>query len=412
MEQTEPKVNIAENIARLRKKLGLTQDALAEKLYVSNKTVSKWERGAGFPEITQLPRLARVLGVSVDELLRDDRSGIAFVGNILVDTVKMIPVYPASGMLAQISSVSNAVGGCVPNTAIDLAVIDRDLPISAHGLVGNDTPGQYVTSEMQKVGIDTSGVIVSDTLSTSFTDVMTVEGTGARTFFHLPGANAAFCPDDVKLDLLSCRMLHAGYILLLDGFDKADPEYGTAMARFLKKAQDAGIKTSFDVVSDSAGRFAEKVLPALKYTDYAIMNEIECCATAGLPARNEEGKLIIDNIHKAMQHLMDQGVGSRVIVHCPESGFMLNRETGAFTVAPSVAISKGYIKGTVGAGDAFCAGCLYGIYHGLDDKTILDFASGAAVCNLSAPDSVSGMRDKDYIFNLINTSGREVLDAV
>jgi sugar/nucleoside kinase (ribokinase family) len=412
MENTECNVAIAQNIARLRKKLGMTQEALAEKLYVSNKTVSKWERGAGFPEITQLPRLSRVLGVSVDELLRDDRTGIAFVGNILVDTVKMIGVYPTPGMLSQISSVSNAVGGCVPNTAIDLAVIDPDLPISAHGLVGNDDPGKYVTYQMQKVGIDTSGVTVSDTLATSFSDVMTVEGTGARTFFHHPGANAAFSPDDVKLDLLSCRMLHAGYILLLDEFDKPDAEYGTAMARFLKNAQDAGIKTSFDVVSDSSGRFAEKVLPALKYTDYAIMNEIECCGAANLPARNEQGKLILANIRTAMEHLMSHGVGSRVIVHCPEAGFMLNRATGEFTVAPSVAISKGHIKGSVGAGDAFCAGCLFGIYNGLEDKEILDFASGAAVCNLSAADSVSGMRDKEYIFNLIHSTGRENLETV
>lgn len=344
--------------------------------------------------------------------LKKSREGIAFAGNILVDTVKMIPVYPQPGMLAQISAVKNAVGGCVPNTAIDLAVIDPDLPIWAYGMVGNDDPGKYVTGEMQKVGIHTDGVIVSDTLATSFSDVMTVEGTGARTFFHHPGANAAFAPSDIDLDAMECKMLHAGYILLLDAFDKADDEYGTAMARFLAEAQARGIKTSFDVVSDSTGRFAEKVLPALKYSDNAIMNEIECCATAGLPARNEEGKLIVANIRAAMEHLMSYGVRERVIVHCPESGFMLNRATGEFTVAPSVAITKGYIKGTVGAGDAFCAGCLYGIYHGLADKELLDFASGAAVCNLAAADSVSGMRDEDHIFHLIRTTGRETPEMV
>ena len=342
----------------------------------------------------------------------NNKKGIAFVGNILVDTVKMIPVYPEPGMLAQISAVKNAVGGCVPNTAIDLAVIDTDLPIYAYGMVGNDDAGKYVTNEMANVGINVDGVVVSDTLATSFSDVMTVEGTGARTFFHHPGANAAYSPDDVDAAAFDCHMLHAGYILLLDGFDKADAQYGTAMARFLAKAQEKGVKTSFDVVSDSTGRFAEKVLPALKYTDNAIMNEIECCATAGLPARNEAGKLIVANIEAAMKHLASFGVTERVIVHCPESGFMYNCKTGAFTVAPSVAITKGYIKGTVGAGDAFCAGCLYGIYHDMADKDLLDFASGAAVCNLSAADSVSGMRDEDYIFNLINTTGRETPEMV
>ena len=406
MNSTEPKINIAQNLTRLRKKQGLTQEALAEKLYVSNKTISKWERGAGFPEITQLFKLARFFGITVDELLREDRSGIALAGNILVDNIKMIRALPEKGMLAQISAVSMAVGGCVPNTAIDLAVIDRNLPITVYGKVGNDAAGKYVTFEMQKTGIDVSNVIFSDTDATSFSDVMTIEGTGERTFYHHTGANATFSPEEVQIPYLNCKMLHVGYILLLDMFDAPDAEYGTAMARFLKEVQDAGIKTSFDVVSDSSGRFAEKVLPALKYTDNAIMNEIECCGTSGLPARDEQGRLIIANIKKSMERMMAEGVGERVIVHCPEAGFCLDR-SGEFVVAPSVKIEKGYIKGSVGAGDAFCAGCLYGIYHGFSNKDILDFASAAAVCNLSAADSVSGMKSKEVIFEMMETRGRE-----
>ena len=72
----------------------------------------------------------------------------------------------------------------------------------------------------------------------------------------------------------------------------------------------------------------------------------------------------------------------------------------------SFEIPKELIKGSVGAGDAFCAGCLYGIYKGYDDKTILEFASGAACCNLANVDSVSGMRDKDYIFDFIASHER------
>ena len=76
---------------------------------------------------------------------------------------------------------------------------------------------------------------------------------------------------------------------------------------------------------------------------------------------------------------------------------------GTFTAVPSLDLPKGYIKGTVGAGDAFCAGCLYGIYNGWSDKAILEFAAGAAACNLSAEDSVSGMKDKNAIFELIGS---------
>ncbi len=52
-----------------RKALGLTQKELAEKLNVSNRTVSKWETGDGFPDISILPELAECLDISIDELL-------------------------------------------------------------------------------------------------------------------------------------------------------------------------------------------------------------------------------------------------------------------------------------------------------------------------------------------------------
>lgn len=57
-------------IAELRKKQGLTQQQLADKLNLSNKTISKWESGNGSPDISNLPLLAEALGISVDELLR------------------------------------------------------------------------------------------------------------------------------------------------------------------------------------------------------------------------------------------------------------------------------------------------------------------------------------------------------
>lgn len=56
-------------IAARRKALGLTQKQLAERLLVSDKAVSKWEVGASYPEVTLLPPLAQILGLTVDELL-------------------------------------------------------------------------------------------------------------------------------------------------------------------------------------------------------------------------------------------------------------------------------------------------------------------------------------------------------
>jgi len=56
-------------IRELREKNGLTQSELAEKLYVSDKTVSKWENAKGYPDISLLEPIAAVFGISVSELL-------------------------------------------------------------------------------------------------------------------------------------------------------------------------------------------------------------------------------------------------------------------------------------------------------------------------------------------------------
>ena len=56
-------------IAQRRKALGMTQKQLAERLLISDKAVSKWENGASYPEVTLLPPLAQILGITVDELL-------------------------------------------------------------------------------------------------------------------------------------------------------------------------------------------------------------------------------------------------------------------------------------------------------------------------------------------------------
>ena len=60
---------IGRHIREYREKNGLTQKQLAEKLYVSDRTISRWERGNGLPDIDELPRIARLLGMNLNELV-------------------------------------------------------------------------------------------------------------------------------------------------------------------------------------------------------------------------------------------------------------------------------------------------------------------------------------------------------
>ena len=57
-------------IARLRKEKGMTQLELADRMGVTDKAVSKWERDVSCPDIASMPRLAEVLGATVDELMQ------------------------------------------------------------------------------------------------------------------------------------------------------------------------------------------------------------------------------------------------------------------------------------------------------------------------------------------------------
>ena len=62
--------SIGETIAYLRKQKNMTQNELAKKMNVTDKAVSKWERDLSCPDVNSISKLADVLGVSVEELLK------------------------------------------------------------------------------------------------------------------------------------------------------------------------------------------------------------------------------------------------------------------------------------------------------------------------------------------------------
>ena len=69
MDESTLKQNIAANLALLRRRAEMTQLELAQKINYSDKTVSKWERGEGLPDVPTLIALAELFGVTTDELI-------------------------------------------------------------------------------------------------------------------------------------------------------------------------------------------------------------------------------------------------------------------------------------------------------------------------------------------------------
>lgn len=81
-------------IAGRRKELGLTQARLAEQLHVTDKAISRWERGVGLPDISNIEALAAALDVSLIELLQAQRNDVDSVSTkeaekLLIDTIQL-----------------------------------------------------------------------------------------------------------------------------------------------------------------------------------------------------------------------------------------------------------------------------------------------------------------------------------
>ena len=101
--------SIGEIIASLRKQKGMTQNELAEKMNVTDKAVSKWERDLSYPDINTISKLADILDVSVEELLKakkkeDSNTKIKDLINLILKAVAL-----AMGIAVVVLNILNQI---------------------------------------------------------------------------------------------------------------------------------------------------------------------------------------------------------------------------------------------------------------------------------------------------------------
>jgi sugar/nucleoside kinase (ribokinase family) len=317
------------------------------------------------------------------------RVGILAGGNWLVDHTKIIDGYPPQDTLASILSQSISNGGGAYNVLIDLAHLEAPFPLEAIGLVGDDPEGEYIRRDCQSHTIDVRQLRITKEAPTSYTDVMTVKSTGRRTFFHQRGANAFLDAPHFDFTQSNARIFHLGYLLLLDRLDQPDPDCGSVAASVLRRAQAAGFKTSVDVVSVESDRFPDVVLPALRFCDYCILNELEAERTTGVTII-KEGVVDLSAARIAGRQLVDAGVRDWVVIHFPSGAIALNRQDNQL-VQPSVNMPQAAIAGTTGAGDAFAAGVLLGLHENVPMETALRYGVCTAAGSLTDPRSSDGV---------------------
>jgi sugar/nucleoside kinase (ribokinase family) len=318
-----------------------------------------------------------------------NRKGIAVGGNLIIDYHKEIDTYPCPSTLTTIRRVTSTLGGAVCNCSIDLARIDPTIQIPVIGIVGEDVMGGEVLRNM-KVYPNIDCRRIARLGATSFTDVLEDQTNHTRTFLQFRGSNSQLDAEFFDFCDLEADILHVGYILLLDGLDAVDETYGTVLARVLHDAQQHGIETSIDVVSEESDRYTRLVPPALRYTDYCIINELEASRTIGIAVRDGNGVLQVNQVRAVCEQLRKMGVRRWVVIHSREGAFGLDEEEN-WVALTALDIPKELIKSTVGAGDAFLSATLYGAYRGNTMRKAIELglaASGASLLDLSATEGV------------------------
>lgn len=315
------------------------------------------------------------------------RSGILAAGNFIVDYVKIVDHYPQQDMLASILSESQANGGGPYNVLKDLAAMQTEFPLAACGLVGDDANGRWIRQDCERCGIDASQLHLTDQRSTSYTDAMTVQGTGRRTFFHQRGANALFDVAHCDFTKTNAKILHLGYLMLLDHLDSFDEHGNTHASRFLAQAQQAGLETSVDMVSTEHPQFRQIALSALPFADHLIINEIEASRVLSRSLKADDFPALLI----AAREILQLGVTHSVTIHA-EQGAAACTCSGESHIQPSLDLPSGYIQGATGAGDAFAAGLLYGLHQGWSLPERLRLAVCTAAASLTHPTPSGGMK--------------------
>ncbi len=319
------------------------------------------------------------------------RKGILAAGNWIVDQVKLIDAYPERETLANIRRQAQGTGGSPYNVLVNLAKLGAPFPLAGAGLVGRDALGACILADCKRHKIDARLIHTTDAAPTSYTDVMTEESNGRRTFFHCRGANALWDGKFLNFTASHARLFHLGYLLLLDAVDAPDATHGTKAAAILAAAQKAGMKTSIDVVSENSDRFNRVVTPALRHVDYCIINEFEAGKITGFAVRQSDGALDTVALRHAAGSLLQMGARELVVIHFPEGGFARTRD-GHDHWQSSLNLPPKYVAGTAGAGDAFCAGVLYGLHEGWEIPRCLHTAVCAAAAKLSDATCTGGMK--------------------
>ena len=259
------------------------------------------------------------------------------------------------------------------------------------GAIGEDEYGAFILKECRHLGLPTSGLISKTEVATAHTHVMSVAGQ-SRTFFYQGGANDTLNINDFPEGTFkdtSARIFYLGYLTLLRDLDQILEDNSTNAARVLKRAQNAGLVTCVDLVSIHHPDFSRIVESAAPFVDFLISNEFEAAQATDTKV-GPETLTSVKTLTQMAHGMLDLGVRKAAIIHCVERVVWMdaNRDTFVTEIEP---LRPEEIASNLGAGDAFCAGLLYGIHENRGPERAIQLGKAAAQASLKGLTATSAI---------------------
>ena len=303
---------------------------------------------------------------------------IVTTGVVCADVmVRPVDTLPERGKMALVPQLELHLGGLAAVTAAITA--ELGLRAAVVGKVGEDGFGHYIIQRLTDHGVDINHLERTSACRTSAT-VVAISADGERTFLHHVGTSAVLTERDIPESLLKqTKLFHWGGPSVTPALD------GEPMGRVFANARRLGVTTSMDTCFDGKGVWFPHIEHALPHLNIVMSSLSE--------ARHYTGK---ESPQEIAAFYRSFGVES-VMIKLGEDGVYVQNDREAYHIpAHRVAVVD-----TTGAGDAACAGFLYGILHGWDLVRCAKLANAIGALTVQVMGGSEGVHSLDQAMALM-----------
>ena len=266
------------------------------------------------------------------------------------------------GATIAIDDVSQQLGGNAGSTSYTIAKLG--VPVSLSTLVGRDPAGDSVLGSLRAAGVDLS--LVQYVNAPTSIAISLINSAADRALLYLLGAASAEFADFAIPSGATHFHLAAVYRMR---------HLRTEAPRFLKKARDAGLRTSLDAQWDTQGEWMKVLAPSLPFTDYTLLNEDEALHLTG------------SSDPENAAHVLRERGARHVIIKLGPRGCWAD---GTYLPGHRVEAID-----TTGAGDCFSGGFVAAMERGLSTVDAARMANAVGALAVQRVGATAGVLDWD-----------------